>query len=585
MKLISVIITLLTKYTLGDLRMASSPKNYFIVQNGENAIPYTDNSIAFYMEPDDFEYEGLKNQRKNNFDNFLRSNIDNEQDNRNFESEVGRDMLPFRTFESNVINANVITTSLNQETLIPLRWNNPHSSECEINIWVKSSNNNDIVIPIKKPSCCGEGYQDNTISFKIPNDFPQLSTKIPGFVGCNNIGDCTLQIYAHSVEPRTYAIGSPIIINGSRSITGDPAINNSQIGPSTVDPQLNINILPRDVCLSTIDPTSDYISAVPRFARLVSDQFNHAYQNSNYSPYSGQQHELISRNLQSATILRMTAANGGELGKSIINSENKKFISDLINKVNNVVQKYEKVANNIFNSIKNDYITGGNIGNQRLANCFRCSDTGSVNTNRIEQQTYIPSFEIKDLNQANQIRNSLQDNVKNLIPPNSNKVQIYTASLVELVDDFVNAANIGFMYQPAMVKNTITTMSDVTNFRKIDSNGSKDSGVYASKIASKLKIQNMERIMVMFNTTITTQPTTQATTRSIQPSTQSVPNIVTTNAPPVDIPPNPDDIVSMYNFCGQTINSINCNMPCNSGMDYECVTGTCFYTNVCMGLP
>ena len=66
---------------------------------------------------------------------------------------------------------------------------------------------------------------------------------------------------------------------------------------------------------------------------------------------------------------------------------------------------------------------------------FRCTDTGSVNPDRIEQQTYIPSFEIKDLDQANQIRNSLQQNVKNLLPVNSPNVQIYTAVLKEMTND------------------------------------------------------------------------------------------------------------------------------------------------------
>merc|ERR1719487_373783 len=52
------------------------------------------------MEPSDFGYAGLKHQRQRAYDNFLRSNIDNQQDRRDFETEVGRDHLPFRTFES-----------------------------------------------------------------------------------------------------------------------------------------------------------------------------------------------------------------------------------------------------------------------------------------------------------------------------------------------------------------------------------------------------------------------------------------------------------------------------------------------------
>jgi hypothetical protein len=94
-----------------DLRMASSPKKNFVVENADDAIPFSKNSIAVYMEPSDFNYQGLKNQRENNYDNFLRSNIDNEQDNRNFETEIGRDMLPFRTLEGDAINNNVIVES------------------------------------------------------------------------------------------------------------------------------------------------------------------------------------------------------------------------------------------------------------------------------------------------------------------------------------------------------------------------------------------------------------------------------------------------------------------------------------------
>ena len=559
-----------------DLRMASSPKKNFVVENGDGAIPFSKNSIAVYIEPSDFNYQGLKNQRENNYDNFLRSNIDNEQDNRNFETEIGRDMLPFRTLEGGAINNDVITTSIGQETLIPLRWNNPHSSECEINIWVKSSTGEEVVIPIKKPSCCGEGYQDNMISFTVPLDFNQLVTKIPGFTGCNKIGDCTLQIYGHSVEPRTYSIGSPLIISGNGNpTTYVPPINTNQIKAATVDPQLNIDILPREVCLPTTHPTSDYISAIPRFARLVSDQFNHAYQNSDYSPYSGQQHEMISRNLQAATILRMTAANGGELGRSIITDENKDFIDNLIAKVNSVVQKYEKTANNIFNTVKNNFATAGIIGDQQLANCFRCTDTGSVNTNRIEQQTYIPSFEIKDFNIANQVRNNLKDDVKNLLSVNTNTVKIYEASLSELSSDFATASRLGFVYQPAMIKSNITTMEDPTNFLKIDANGKNDDGVYASTFALRSKQENINLI-----TSLSPSINVPTTTIIYQPTTVN-PNIpIDTNT----LPPNPDDSPQTLpsNFCGQTYNTIDCNRPCPSGMDIECNIGTCFSTTKCI---
>ena len=179
MKIFLIIIMLLN--VTADLRMASTPKNNFILQNSAGAIPFVKNSITTYIEPSDFNYQGLKDQRENAYDNFLRSNIDNEQDNRNFNNEIGRDMLPFRTLEANTNVVDVINAVPGVQTVIPLRWNNPHSAECEINIWIKNAAGSDVVIPIKKPSCCGEGYQDQVIDFTIPSDFIQLSSKVQGF--------------------------------------------------------------------------------------------------------------------------------------------------------------------------------------------------------------------------------------------------------------------------------------------------------------------------------------------------------------------------------------------------------------------
>ena len=573
MKIFLIIIMLLN--VTADLRMASTPKNNFILQNSAGAIPFVKNSITTYIEPSDFNYQGLKDQRENAYDNFLRSNIDNEQDNRNFNNEIGRDMLPFRTLEANTNVVDVINAVPGVQTVIPLRWNNPHSAECEINIWIKNAAGSDVVIPIKKPSCCGEGYQDQVIDFTIPSDFIQLSSKVQGFTGCNKIGDCTLQIYGHSVEPRTYAIGTPLII--SNIVMANGTIT-PQIAPSTIDPQLNLNVLPRDVCLPTTDATSNVISNVPKFARLVSDQFNHAYQNSDFSPYSGQQHEFISRNLQSATILRMTAANGGELGQSILSSENKKFISTLIINVNKVVAKYETVANDIFNTIKDEYATSAKIANQQLANCFRCVDTGSVNTQRIEQATYIPSFEIKDVNRANEIRNNLDTDVKNLIPVNSKNVQIYTAALTEMANDFANAATKGFVYQPAMLKNQITTMDDITNFLKVDAKGEQDNGVYASRVASSIKTQNINKITSLSTVTSTTVLPTALPTALPSGLPTALPSGLPTTAR-VTLPPNPDDQISIYNFCGLSYETIDCTKPCPNGLISECAIGNCFNVN------
>ena len=141
-------------------------------------------------------------------------------DKRNFVSERGRDMLPFRSFEAATTDASntvlnkipdgapgpVIVATPGQPYIVPLRWNKPHAAELEVNIWIS---NNQVVVPIRKPTCSGEGYQDNVFAFTIPADFNQLGEKVPGWTGCKQKGDCVLQVYAHSVEPRTYAMGIP----------------------------------------------------------------------------------------------------------------------------------------------------------------------------------------------------------------------------------------------------------------------------------------------------------------------------------------------------------------------------------------
>ena len=477
-------------------------------------------------------------------------------------------MLPFRTFESKLSN-DFISVDIGKQNLIALRWNNPHSAECEINIWIKSKFDEYIVVPIKKPVCCGEGFQDNVISFTIPNDFTNLSSKIPGFNGCNVIGDCTLQIYAHSVEPRT-----PLIINGSKLEEGSFILseNNSLIQASTSDPLLNLDLLENEICLSTLDHLSNIESAIPRYARLVSDQFNHAYQNSDYSPYSGQQHESISRNLQSSIILRMTVTNGGELGKSLLKKIDKQYITNLLNNIDNVIEKYELTANKIFNKVKNLFRTTENLGVQKLADCFRCSNTGSVNSNRIEQRTYIPSFEIPNDTVAMDTRNKLDDEIKYLIPENTNTVQIYHGALKELYNKLLDANIRGYLYQPGMIKTNITTMYDVTNFLKVNIiDGTKDKGIYAATAASKLKIDNLR---IITDKLPTIEP---STTSSVPTLTGSISTSPITNT----LAPNPDDNIK---YCGQTYENIDCNKQCNMGLDFECAdTEICFLitTNIC----
>ena len=170
----ATIIWCLLGFAAADLRQASQPKQaYNLLQQGggrgaknfavgtgsnNDGTTNTQNKgKVLYMEPSIFGYAGLAKQRQKNYDNFLRSNIDNEQDNRNFNNEVGKDHLPFRTYDSATqasypykgtaaqgaadslqVNIPPVATVLRalpgEPKLTPLRWNNPHASEVEVNL-------------------------------------------------------------------------------------------------------------------------------------------------------------------------------------------------------------------------------------------------------------------------------------------------------------------------------------------------------------------------------------------------------------------------------------------------------------------
>jgi hypothetical protein len=152
------------------------------------------------------------------------------------------------------------------------------------------------VVPLMKPTCSGEGYQDNVFDFKVPKGFPNC---------CNKVGDCVLQVYAHSVESRMYSQGTPVVVIGGTGIWDEKAAKEAE-----KDRAFDLDKL-RPLCLSRADPTSHHTNAVLYKASLSSDVYNHAYQNSDFSPYAGQQPQHISQNLQAACILKMTANNFG----------------------------------------------------------------------------------------------------------------------------------------------------------------------------------------------------------------------------------------------------------------------------------
>jgi len=385
--LTSVIFLGLGGLATADLRLASLPKEGWKLRQKNHEVPFRHPAFPLYMEPSDFKYDGLKKQRARNYDNFLRSNIDNEQDNRNFDTEDGKDHLPFRSYETAANDAgqgtvetkmkaanpknntgvteagNYIEVTESEPYVVPLRWNNPHAVELEVNIWIMNKGSQKYVVPVMKPTCSGEGYQDNVFDFKVPKGFP---TNV-----CNNVGDCVLQVYAHSVESRMYASGTPVIVKGA---TG--TWNAASAKEPEKDLAFDLHKL-RPLCLSRADPTAHHTSAVLYKARLSSDQYNHAYQNSDFSPYAGQQPQHISQNLQAACILKMTANNFGELGKTYMQKtapEARQYANKIDKKARKLIKDYEKSADKIINAIKgnvqnNDKFAISSLGVDDVVEC------------------------------------------------------------------------------------------------------------------------------------------------------------------------------------------------------------------------
>jgi len=293
------------------------------------------------------------------------------------------------------------------------------------------------------------------------------------------MGMCTLQIYSHSVESRQYAIGVPIVVPGH-----DASLQTTKkdgIKFFSKDLGLDMSGL-RDLCLPSTAQSADIQNAVPRWARLVSDVYNHAYQNSDYSPYSGQQQEAISKNLQASAIIKMESGNRGELGKSILPAATTSRLNYLQNLEDKIHKNYETLANRIINRLGNTNMkSSGMIGAQNLANCFRCMEAGSTTYQRQQTNTYIPAFQLaKGLIPA--ARQLVPRQYQSLIT-DSGLVQIYAASANDLMPFFYKSRALGVVYQPAKLKITAKSMPDITAFRKRTANGQVDNGYFAARVA------------------------------------------------------------------------------------------------------
>jgi len=560
-----LLISALVAVSLADLRRTSYPKDQF--KNLADKKCFGD--YALYMEPSDFGYAKLKQQRdENDYDQFLRSNIDNQQDNRDWRSqdpkdqEAGKDMLPFRSFESAAYDSHdsvenkiadspvkpaAIVVKTGTPYLMPFRWNNPHASELEVNIWIMR-NGNPVVVPVRKPACSGEGYQDVMLDFTIPVDFSQLGTKITGFQGCKIEGDCVLQIYAHSVETRTYAIGVPLLVETSpgKYDVDDVTTNSDILRSAGKDLNVRFSSL-RPLCLGSNSKETDFESCVPRYPRLVSDVWNHAYQNSDYSPYSGQQPESISQNLQAACVIQMIAADRGELGHEHWKRANRPAYSEgkkLRKRVKEKIKAYEDVARDIMNLVMipsedtwtiDDTMKCQGTEIENTAKCFRCAEVGSRSTSRQDKTTYVPSFEVpeKFVQKAKDIIDKavalklmsespnlethpsqlLFPSTQNLMTVRGDKVgvvQIYIAVGQDMNADFYSVSQIPVLkdslsvaYQGPMIKTEkMATKADANNYKMVsaaDPNKRDDGHHTASLVAEEHRLHMIPVTNNMFS--------------------------------------------------------------------------------------
>jgi hypothetical protein len=290
-----------------------------------------------FREPSTFGYQALVNQRRNNFDNFLRSNIDNQANQRNAAKEPARDMLPCRQED----RGNAMQFTRGQPQQVPLRWNNPHDSDCEVNIWTDGLT---LVAPIRLPAPCGGGYQDQRFTFTVPTDFPAGK--------CENAAEnCVLQIYGHSVEPRTYAmcidftltptLGAPAPAPGNGTAPA-PAGNSTAPAPAGNGTAPVGNLVDYSRLTKRQAPSSKDIPNT-RFQKAIHyfDSFDTSHVDSAYSGYRGQQGAFIRDELKAAIQLQSFTPNGGLVPLGDIDKRATQKMRDQVQKA---VKAAEKLA-------------------------------------------------------------------------------------------------------------------------------------------------------------------------------------------------------------------------------------------------
>lgn len=360
--------------TVADVRPASDAKKGFQVKKNEMGKNYAGSPTFEWDVASTFCYKDLENQKKNNFDQFVRSNIDNEANQRDEQREAAQDMLPCREPVSQM-ESKLFTRG--QTFDLPTRWNNPHDSDCEFNLWYGDMNK---ICTVQKPFRCGGGYQNQNFQVTVPRDVQ----------GCNTAADgCFFQFYGHSVEPRTYAYCVRF------HLAADPAPAAPAVGESS--------------CAATLRDPIHYW-----------DSYDTSHKDQDYSVYRGQNQAEIRDEVQAACDLAAHVGDGG-LVRLEKDEPLKNKRKNMKNKIKNLVKKMEDEAKKANKAAQKQLDDAAGNGPKQ---CYQGAEYGVINNNNCKRQ-YQNTYITMDLVAGRRaIYNDLKAELAELPP--------YTATLKEM---------------------------------------------------------------------------------------------------------------------------------------------------------
>lgn len=391
---------------MADVRFSSKAGNGFQYRQDNvpantdvNGNPLTDEpnvGTLPYRVPATFGYDALENQKDNNNDNFLRSNIDNEANQRNTDDEPAQDMLPCRQPDGSTQQA--VLWQRGETVQFPIRWNNPHDSDCEFNLWNK---NMTMVAPLRRPFPCGAGYQNERFELTIPMDVPGCATQEDG---------CTLQFYAHSVETRTYAVcvnmmltdapvpagtnptAIPVVGSINTAATVAPVVAAAYDTTTSASTRYNRRRLQNATLAETNGLYGSLTTTLWQPAVHYWDSFDTSHVDSDYSVYRGQQQAFIRDELAAAIELRSYINNGGLI--PVDDDDLQDARDDMRDEVEDAIQDAEQKA------IQANKAAQDALDDEGNGECFEGDIYGVVNNDNCNRQytnTYVTNVGYRDL--------------------------------------------------------------------------------------------------------------------------------------------------------------------------------------------